>query len=160
MKVKKTEKNNFIGWFGLGLVGWFGYAERQKFLKFINNLKLSLKVLKLENGAANILVENITHNNIPYCFEDVKLINATKVLAINVQPKIGGLIAHNASNPILFNTVKETTIAEIEASNIAITYNFYGFKFKRLYRIEKAIIVDQLDNSKEPKTQNICGCGC
>ena len=145
----------------LGL-GWLGYNEYQKFLKYIDSLKMSLSVADLEDNKANISIENLTNKEIPsiYDVKNIELINETKSLAFSNQPKINSLIAKEIKNPIAFNVANLTTKEEIEAANIAVTFNFFGFEEKRLYKVENVIIDEDTEEKSPNSTKKICGCGC
>jgi GTPase Era involved in 16S rRNA processing len=108
-----------------------------KFKKFKKELKLGITVLKLdqENKNANVLIESLSHKEIPGIFtiNKIDLITDTKELASNTDRKTNKLIKQNANEPINFKVANETSISEIENSKIAVEYNVFGFKIPVLY---------------------------
>ena len=107
------------------------------FAKFKKELKLGLNVLKLDQEGKNtsVLIDNLSHDKIPGVFtiEKLELINDTKELASNVS-NANKAIVKNASDPLSFNVLSDTSISEIENAKIAVSFNVLGFKQRILYQ--------------------------
>lgn len=142
-------------------LGVYGYTRYQKFINFIDNLKINLDTLKISDNKASVLIENLTNDAIPsiYDIKSINIINETDVLASTSQPEVNSLITANAVNPISFNLSKPTTSADLKAGKVAVQFSWFGIKRERLYDILPKTESDLKTESKAA-TENGCGCGC
>lgn len=137
----------------------YGYLEYDKFINFINNLQLKLQVQKVDNESISAFIKSDLEKAIPYKFNKVDLIlNKQTHLATSAGPNNLALMPINAL-PFNFNILKPTQIQEVEQSEIAITYSFFGFEFKRLYKPQ--IINEPITGKQQqPFAQSKGSCGC
>lgn len=134
-----------------------GYVKYKEFEDFINNLQLGLEVVKIENGHATVLIKNLNNRHIPYSFESVNLIlDKTVNAAVNTENTTNLSIVPFSQIPINFRMLYDLAIEELQQSEIAIKYNFYGFNFERLYKPK--ITGLYTNNIIEPIQKNKCGC--
>ncbi len=132
-----------------------GYVKYTKFIDFIDNLKLGLQVLEVENGYAVALISNKNTRHIPYYFSSVDLmLNKNVHAATNTEESTNLSVVPFSKIPINFRLLENLTIEELQQTEIAVKYKFYGFEFQRLYTPE--VIVSE-GNPVENTTKK-CGC--
>ncbi|WP_435415040.1 hypothetical protein [Polaribacter aestuariivivens] len=137
-------------------IGLVGYVKYKEFEDFINNLQLGLKVIKIENGYATTLVSNLSSRHIPYSFESVNLI-LDKIVnaAVNTETTTNLSIVPFSQIPINFKMLYDLSEDELQQSQIAINYSFYGFNFERLYTPK--ILTEQTITTINTASKK-CGC--
>lgn len=137
-----------------------GYYKYKKFQDFINNLKLGLDVVSIDNGFADVVINNLNTMHIPYAFTSVNLIKDKNVnAAVNTETKTNLSIVPASQIPITFKLLQNFSVQELETTEIAIKYNFFGFNFERLYT--PTINAQNVNIGKvelKSKTGSKCGC--
>ncbi len=142
------------------LIMIIGTKKYLRFTKFIDSLQLGLEVLEIKNGFAIVAIKNMNYLNIPYKIKSIDLIiDKVTWAATNKQSNANLFIVPKSQTPLLFFKALSDnfTEEELQKSDITITYNFYGFEFKRLYKPVSGNL--EIGNNNDGQGGSFCGCG-
>lgn len=138
------------------IIAAVGYVKYTNFMSFIENLKLGLQVLEIENGYAVVNIKNLNTRHIPYSFSSVDLIlDKTVHAATNTERSTNLSIVPFSQIPINFKMLYDSSKEELQNAEIAIKYNFFGFEISHLYTPQILASNDVLTN---PGVKSSCGC--
>ena len=157
-KNKKTEESgNYGGLFLFGTVlAVKTIFKRKKFIEFIDTVKFNLRIRKIENGKAILNIMPLTSLNVPYKIKSIDILfDKENLAATNSSCDVNNRIVANSTIDIVFNVLSPDVTKEmLENSEIAITYNFLGFSYKRLYKPLNILS----NNSTTVVGHTTCGC--
>lgn len=148
---------------------FIGYKKYQRFVDFINSLKLGLTIRDFAGKKAIVNISTLNYFGIPYKIKSINLLlGKVAWLATNKNKESNKMIVKNSQIPINFDVLLgNTTSAEIQQSEIEITYLFFGHSIKRLYtpKIEystqaKAQKINQKTNQQFEYETSHKECGC
>jgi hypothetical protein len=157
-KNKKTEESGKYG--GLFLFGTVlavkTIFKRKKFIEFIDTVKFNMRIKKLENGKAFLNIMPLTSLNVPHKIKSIDILfDKENLAATNSSCNLNNRIVANSNIDIVFNVLSPDVTKEmLENSEIAITYSFLGFSYKRLYKPLKILN----NNSTAVVGHTTCGC--
>ena len=136
------------------IVAAWGLVKYNRFINFIDNLKLGLRVLSIENGYAVVAITNLNTRHIPYEFAKVDLLlDKSLHIATNNEESTNLSIVPFSNIPINFRLLQNVKEEDLQLTEIAITYKLFG-----IYDIERLYKPEVLDTTSINTTSNQCGC--
>ena len=158
MKTVVTDKKNFKiskNIVALIIATW-GVVKYNRFINFIDNLKLGLRVISIDNGYAVVSITNLNTRHIPYEFAKVDLLlDKSLHIATNNEESTNLSIVPFSNIPINFRLLQNVSEEDLQLTEIAITYKLFGF-----YDIERLYKPEVLSGPCIDPTNNQCGSGC
>ncbi|MFY7671605.1 hypothetical protein ACOSP6_11025 [Tenacibaculum sp. MEBiC06402] len=155
---KVEESGNYGGLFLFGaLVTIKTIFKRKKFIEFIDAVKFKLRIKSLDKGKAILHIMPLTSLNVPYNIRSIDVLyNKENLAATNSSCDLNSRIVANSNIDIVFNVLSpDVTENILENSELAITYSFLGFSYKRLYKPLKIV-----SNNSTTVVGNSTACGC
>lgn len=150
MKISKTTA------FLLAIAG-IGIWKYQRFLDFINNLRIEYHVKSSDEEKAILKLSAIDYLKIPYSIQNIELLShdGSQILAKNTNTleNILSPLAMNSPS-IQFKLLKNSSTEELQKGQLAITFSWFGLKLKRLY--PNTTIVEIEDDSNTINAKCCC----